>query len=128
MLERSTTRDVVVLNEQPNAGRTLLEKFLAQAASAAYAVVLITADDVGGETSAGERRPRGRQNVILELGYFFGSLGRDRVAVLLDHDVERPSDIDGLVYIEFDAAGAWKLALARELVSAGIEVDYGKMP
>jgi len=73
VLERATSREVTVLHEQPNAGRTLLEKFEAHAAEASYAVVLLTADDVGG--AAGKAAaPRGRQNVIFELGFFFGKL------------------------------------------------------
>src|SRR5439155_364495 len=98
VLERATSRNVVVLHEQPNAGRTLIEKFEAHARAAAYAVVLLTGDDEAGSIS-GERRPRGRQNVIFELGFFFGKLGRERVTVLVQPGVERPSDVEGLVYI-----------------------------
>jgi predicted nucleotide-binding protein len=63
---------VIVLHEQINNGRTILEKFEQHAASAAYAVVLLTADDEGGARSVAERQVRGRQNVIFELGFFFG--------------------------------------------------------
>ena len=128
VLERGTGREVIVLHEQPNAGRTILEKFEHHATGASYAVVLLTGDDQGGIASVSEQRLRGRQNVIFELGFFFGRLGRDRVAVLLDPDVEKPSDIDGLVYIELDAAGAWKYSLARELAHVGIEVDHARIP
>jgi predicted nucleotide-binding protein len=62
--------------------------------------------------------------VVFELGFFVGVLGRENVAVLLDPDVERPSDLDGLVYIALD--GNWKIELARELRSAGIEVDISR--
>jgi predicted nucleotide-binding protein len=127
VLERGTGREVIVLHEQPNSGRTILEKFEDHAAGAAYAVVLLTADDEGGIAADADRRPRGRQNVIFELGFFFGKLGRERVAVLLDQGVEKPSDIDGLVYISLDSAGAWKQSLARELASAKIEVDYSRI-
>jgi predicted nucleotide-binding protein len=50
------------------------------------------------------------------------------VAVLFDSQVEKPSDLDGLVYIEHDDRGSWKQKLARELVAAGIEVDYSRIP
>lgn len=126
VLERSTRRDVVVLHEQPNAGRTLLEKFEEHAAGAAYAVVLLTGDDVGG-ASGTKAKPRGRQNVIFELGFFFGKLGRQRVAVLLSPGVEPPSDVSGLVYIAVDE-GTWKFKLARELEAAGLPVDYARIP
>jgi predicted nucleotide-binding protein len=129
VLERATGLDVTILHEQPNAGRTILEKFEDHATVTSYAVVLLTDDDVGSKAGSDKTlKPRGRQNVIFELGFFFGKLGRDRVAVLLSEGVEKPSDIDGLVYITLDSSGAWKQALARELQSAKIPVDYSRIP
>jgi predicted nucleotide-binding protein len=128
VLERMTRLEVIVLREQPNAGRTILEKFEDSAAVTSYAVVLLTADDVGRASSASELQPRGRQNVIFELGFFFGRLGRDRVTVLRGEGVEEPSDIGGLVYITLDSSGAWKQELARELESANISVNYSRIP
>jgi predicted nucleotide-binding protein len=128
VLERVTGREVVVLHEQPNAGRTIIEKFEHHAVGASFAVVLLTGDDQGGAKSANTTALRGRQNVIFELGFFFGKLGRNRIAVLLELGVEKPSDIDGLVYIELDQHGTWKQALARELDVAGIAVDRSRIP
>lgn len=128
VLERATGREVIVLREQANSGRTIVEKFEDHAAAASYAVVLLTADDEGGAVTTSERRPRGRQNVIFELGFFFGLLGRGRVAVLIDPGVEEPSDINGLVYIALDSEGAWKQGLARELASVGIDINYARIP
>jgi predicted nucleotide-binding protein len=128
VLERATGLDVVVLHEQANAGRTILEKFEYHAGISSFAVVLLTADDVGRASSGTDLKPRGRQNVIFELGFFFGKLGRNRVVVLLSEGVEEPSDINGLVYIKLDGSGAWKQALARELQSAEISVDYSRIP
>lgn len=131
VLERATGRDVTVLHEQANGGGTILEKFEHHAAGASYAVVLLTADDLGAAMAASApeaSRPRGRQNVIFELGFFFGKLGRERVAVLLDPAVEKPSDIDGLVYIGLDAGGAWKNRLAHELDNVGVRVDFARIP
>jgi predicted nucleotide-binding protein len=128
VLERGTGREVIVLHEQANAGRTILEKFEDHAAHVSFAVVLLTGDDEGGVRTSDSRHLRGRQNVIFELGFFFGKLGRRRVAVLLEGSVEKPSDIDGLVYIDLDRAGAWKQALARELEAADIPVDRSRMP
>ena len=128
MLERVTApREVIVLHEQADSGQTVIEKFESHAGRASYAVVLLTADDEGGPVG-GPMSPRGRQNVIFELGYFFGKLGRERVAVLLAPEVERPSDIAGLVYIEVDPHGAWKQRLARELTAANIDVKYDRIP
>lgn len=128
VVERATAREAIVLHEKANEGRALLEKFEHNAQSAAYAVVLLTADDLGGVRADASIRPRGRQNVVFELGFFFGKLGRSRVVVLIDPGIERPSDIDGLVYIPLDSSGAWKPALIRELHAAGIKVDYTRIP
>jgi predicted nucleotide-binding protein len=69
---------------------------------------------------------RAHQNVILELGYFIGKLGRERVCVLKSDDVEIPSDVHGVGYTDLDAAGAWQLKLAKELQDAGYVVDLNK--
>jgi predicted nucleotide-binding protein len=109
-------REVVILHEQANKGRTLIEKFEQHAATAGNAVILLTADDVGGPEGK-DLHPRARQNVVFEMGFFYGRLGRERVAVLYEPTVEKPSDIDGIVYIQLDQAGAWKTALLAEFPS-----------
>lgn len=117
--------DPVILHEQPNQGRTIIEKFEVSSNDVVFAVVLLTADDTGGawrEDGLIEMGPRARQNVVLELGYFMGRLGRSRVCALYD-GVELPSDFQGVVYIPFDAAGAWKAKLAQELVEAKLPIN-----
>jgi predicted nucleotide-binding protein len=121
-----TSLEPVILHDQPNRGRTIIEKFEAVASAAAFAVVLLTPDDVGGK-NADEPLPRARQNVVFELGFFVGVLGRARVAVLHSAGVELPSDIDGVVYTELDDNSAWKLSLARELKDADIDVDANRL-
>lgn len=129
LLERTTDRGAVVLHEQPNRGGTILEKLERHAQDAGFAVVLLTGDDEGRLSNGmAPLQARGRQNVILELGVFLGLLGRSRVAVLTDPDVERPSDLDGLVYITLDPGGAWKLHLVKELEAVGIRVDHSRIP
>jgi predicted nucleotide-binding protein len=116
----------IVLSEQPNRGQTLIEK-LEQNSNVSLAVVLFTPDDVGKvATGDGLDRPRARQNVVLELGYFLGRLGRGKVCVLYDEIIERPSDYDGVLYIKTDNEGAWKLQLGKELKAAGLPVDMNK--
>jgi predicted nucleotide-binding protein len=114
--------NVVILHEQPGQGRTVIEKFEDHAATAAFAVVLLTPDDVGGG-STGKLLPRARQNVVLELGYFLGALGRKRVCALRAEDVEEPSDLRGVLYIPIDTEGGWRLRLGSELKAAGLDVD-----
>lgn len=75
------------------------------------------------KADAATSRPRARQNVVLELGYFVGRLGRDRVLALKRGDVEVPSDFNGVVYTDYDAAGHWKFELVKELKAAGYNVD-----
>jgi predicted nucleotide-binding protein len=114
----------VILHEQANKGRTLITKFSEEAADIGFAVVLMTPDDTGGLRDGGRQKLRARQNVIFELGLFIGALGPDRVAALIGHDVERPSDIDGVVYIPIEHD--WRLPLCKELRAAGYDIDLNK--
>jgi predicted nucleotide-binding protein len=117
----------VILHEQPNKGRTVIEKFEAHS-EVGFAVVLLTPDDVGSVASApGKSQPRARQNVILELGYFIGKLSRARVCALYVEGVELPSDIHGVVYVRYDDGGAWRIGLAKEINAAGIAVDMNRI-
>ena len=107
----------VILNEQSNQGLTIIEKF-GQHADVGFAVVLLTPDDVGRlNVDEVALEPRARQNVIFELGYFIGRLGRNRVCVIAKGQVEIPSDYSGVLYIPLDELGAWMTALDKELKS-----------
>jgi len=90
----------IILQERPDQGRTLIEKF-EDYGEVDYAIVLLTPDDVGALKAEyeekGELQPRARQNVILELGFFLGKLGRKRVCALLKGNVEIPSDLSGIL-------------------------------
>lgn len=112
----------IVLHAQPNMGRHLLTKFIEEAELVTFAVVLMTADDVG-SIKDGALAPRARQNVILELGYFLSHLGQPRVCALITPGLETPSDFDGIVYIRMDAEGNWKSELARELHAADMPIN-----
>jgi predicted nucleotide-binding protein len=118
----------VILHEQPNEGRTVIDKF-EDHAEADFAIVLFTPDDIGYPAkNPDEFKPRARQNVVLELGYFMGKLGRKRVALLqVGDDIEIPSDYAGVLYLPLDGAGAWKFLLAKEMIACGINIDLNKV-
>ena len=116
----------VILHEKPNEGRTIIEKF-EKHSNVGFAVVLMTPDDVGGLAKDKDKlNPRARQNVILELGFFLGKLGRKHVCALYKEGVEMPSDYDGVLFIPMDKNDGWKLSLAREIQAAGIDIDMNK--
>ena len=113
----------IILNEQANAGMTLIEKFQKYASSTNYAIVLLTPDDVGGIDSQ-HLLYRARQNVILELGFFMGSLGRGRVCCVYRRGVELPSDIDGIVYVPYSrSVNECYRDIERELKNAGYHLS-----
>lgn len=112
----------IILHEQPNAGKTLIEKF-EEHSNVGFSIILLTDDDEGKAKTQIELNKRARQNVILELGYFIGKLGRPRVLPLYSAGVELPSDIYGLVYVPIDGSGNWKFAIVKELKAAGYAVD-----
>lgn len=130
-LETRVGLGVVILSERPNQGRSILTKFQEEAEGAAYAVILMTPDDVGqlrpGLLPAGvaptDPAPRPRQNVIFEMGFFIGQLGADRVCALVPPNVERPSDYDGIVYVPFDDQEGWQRKLVTELHAANVPVS-----
>ena len=116
----------IILDEQPGQNDPIIQKFEKYAAQVGFAIVLMTADDVGAKKGEEDNpKPRARQNVILELGFFMGRLGRDRVCSLVEEDVDNPSDYAGVEYVSLDA-GAWKLKLIGELRAAGFDVDANR--
>ncbi len=118
--------DPVVLSERPGRGRTIIEKF-EEHSSVGFAVVLMTPDDAGGlKDASAETEPRARQNVIFELGFFIGRLGRGQVCALVKGEIEIPSNYSGVEYIDFDERGEWKRKLTQELRSAGFEIDANR--
>ena len=121
----------IILHEQASGSRTVLEK-LEKYSDVGYAFVILTPDDVGAladEMMADKLlpaflKPRPRQNVVLEFGYFMGLLGRDRVCCLYKGDVELPSDMHGIVYIPFEkSVNECRDKIVKELKAAGYEIE-----
>lgn len=114
----------VVLRQMPGLGKTLIEKFERDAEAIELVFVLLTPDDlVANPSDPDDQKRRARQNVILELGFFLGKLGRGSGKVLLLHKgpLDIPSDIIGIEYISItngiERAGE---TIRRELRGLGI--------
>ena len=116
----------IILSEQPNQGQTVIEKFELHS-EVGFAVVLLTADDLGRVKTSEEDKYRARQNVIIEMGYFIGKLGRRNVFPMYEDGVELPSDLHGILYNPIDDAKTWKFKLVKELTAAGYQVDANKI-
>lgn len=121
----------LILDQLPSEGQTIIEKLERVQGMAQFAVVLATPDDEGHRAGhADEKKFRARQNVVLELGMLLNVVGRRKVAILLKttEDMERPSDIQGLVYIPFkDHVSETTVQLAKELNAAGIKIDLNNL-
>lgn len=113
--------DDVVLHERPDIGRTIIDKLIEESSPACYAIALLSPDDI-----TGEGLYRARQNVILEIGYFLGKLGKSKVRLLKKGGIEIPTDLSGILYTHYDESGSWKIRLLKEMKEVGIEIDIEK--
>jgi len=118
--------EAIILHEQLNQGQTIIEKF-ERYSDVGFAIAILSPDDLGRSKQAKKLNTRARQNVILELGYFIGKLGRNRVCSLKTGDVEIPSDILGVIWQDMDNVGAWQLRVAREMQAAGYNIDLNRL-
>jgi predicted nucleotide-binding protein len=130
----------VVLSRVAGAAQSLFQKFLEFSKEARFAIVILTADDLGSSRhqynaqDVGEKalQFRARQNVILELGFFYGYLGWENVFVLsvppdkVFPNFERPSDLDGVVFDVIDKTGGWRKTLRTKLSKAGFQFHQPK--
>lgn len=121
----------IIIDQQLSSGNTIIEKLEAYTKEVGFGIVLATPDDIcypkGKET---EKKFRVRQNVVLELGMLLSLVGRSRVAILLSQseNMERPSDIDGLIYIPFkENVEEAKLSLAKEMNNNGYTIGVDKL-
>ncbi len=131
LLERTGPNEVTVLDEASNGGGELIEPREVQVAQLRYAVVLLTADDIGASRLDSEQEPyyspRADQGAVFEMGFLVGALSPRCVCVLYEDGVERPYDLDGMSYIRLDPAGAWQAKLLLMLRSAGFDYDVNRL-
>ena len=120
----------IILDQQASGGQTIIEKLEEYSEEIGYAIVLATPDDEGKAKSEESYKSRVRQNVVLELGMFLAKLGREKVAILLKESLnfERPSDIQGLIYIPFEKkVDEVAINLIRELSKQGYSIDAARI-
>lgn len=115
----------IILDDLPNSGQTIIEKLESTSLTVQIAVVILTGDDKGCSKNEDTLKPRARQNVLIELGYFLAHLGRKNVIALHEKDVEIPSDYSGVCYISLE--NDWVIKLAKELKSCGADIDMNKL-
>lgn len=124
---RRLNLDPYILQNNDGGSNTIIEALEQQIYDeAAFGIVLMTPDDFGYAKAKGEdaSQPRARQNVILELGMVLASLGRNRMVILKKGALETPSDVDGVLRLEFnDHVKEIAVKLARRMKTAGIEID-----
>ena len=120
----------VVLHRQPDGGRTIIEKIEAYA-DVGFAFVLLTPDEVAylateeaKEDSTRLKEFRARPNVVFELGYFIGRLGRERTCCLYKAPVTLPSDVNGIIYKRFErSVEEAAYGISKELKNAGYKLN-----
>ena len=119
LIEKEFGLEVIILHEQPNYGSMcIMDKFERYAAQCDAAFILLTPDDAivsHDNDSDSVKSYRARQNVIFELGYFIAKLGKDRVFLLHNGDIEIPSDVSGILYIPFNKIQDAFLPIKKEL-------------
>ncbi|HAT8648946.1 TIR domain-containing protein [Legionella pneumophila] len=124
---RRLNLDPYILQNNDGESKTLIEALEKQIYSeTAFGIVLMTPDDYGYPKESGDeqRQPRARQNVILELGMVMASLGREKIVILKKGNLELPSDVNGVIYLEFnDHVKEIAVKLANRMKSAGIEIQ-----
>lgn len=124
VIERVGLR-AIILHEQSDAGKTLIEK-VERHADVGFAVVILTPDDVGSsKIKRAKSQPHARRNVVLDLCYFLGELGPSRVFALLKGRVDVPTDIAVVLSTIMDDAGRLQVKLVKALRAAGMDMDMG---
>lgn len=119
--------EAIILHEQANSGKTIIEKIEANS-NVGFAIVLYTPCDEGGPKGEKDQlKPRARQNVIFEHGYLIGKIGRENVCALVKGDIEQPTDIAGVVYIKMEGEKEWKYKVADEMKARDYDVDLNKI-
>jgi predicted nucleotide-binding protein len=131
LLEQAGEHEIKIVNRRANERARLTEELREDAPGSHYAVVLLTADDVGGARLESDTEPyfstRAHQEVVFEMGFLVAALSPGRVCVLYEDGVELPCDLDGVLHVRLDLAGTWQPKLLLHLRRAGFDYDMNKL-
>ena len=114
--------ETIILSEQANHGKTIIEKF-EENTDVGAAICLFTGDDYGKAKDTVDNHLRARQNVVFEAGYFMGKLGRENVILIANSEIEIPSDLQGVVYTNDKS---WRIDVLKELREIGYTIDFNR--
>ena len=121
---------VIVREKTAEEGKTFTTNFI-EFHDIGFAVVVLSGDDFGypKEHEAHQAKLRPRQQIVFELGFLAGKLGRDHVFVLHQDskNFELPTAFFDVLYVPYRKMGEWQLQLLRQLKRAGYPVDANKL-
>ncbi|HWF33007.1 MAG TPA: TIR domain-containing protein [Solirubrobacteraceae bacterium] len=131
LLEQAGEHEIKIVNRRASERARLTEELREDAPGSHYAVVLLTADDIGGARLESDAEPyfstRAHQEVVFEMGFLVAALSPGRVCVLYEDGVELPCDLDGVSHVRLDLAGTWQPKLLLHLRRAGFDYDMNKL-
>lgn len=118
ILEKKLGLECVILKKESNLGDSVIEKFERFAGDCGYAFAILSTDDLVQKKDG--KYFQARPNVLFEMGWFYGRYGRKNVCLLKQKEVVMPSDLGGVICLEFDQRiGEVFLELEKELTSLG---------
>ncbi|MFI4990251.1 MAG: TIR domain-containing protein [Solirubrobacterales bacterium] len=131
LLEQAGEHEIRIVSQRSGERSRLSEAIGEEAPASRYAVVLLTADDIGGPRLESDSEPyfstRAHQEVVFQMGFLVAALSPGRVCVLYEDGVELPYDLEGVSHVRLDLAGTWQPKLLLHLRRAGFDYDMNKL-
>jgi predicted nucleotide-binding protein len=121
----------VVMSEEPNQGKRIVDRFSKEYSDIGFAVVLLSPDvyvyPKGEEATKRQRTPS--VDVALMFGFLLGKLGKDKVLAFYRETANFafPIGFEGVKFTPLDDRDSWKLSLIRELQGCGYTVDAERL-
>jgi len=112
----------VILSDEPDKGKMVMEKFEYYAGYSGFTFVIMTKDDLVTVMKDEKTYKQGRPNVFFELGWFCGRYGRrDRIRILKEKGAKIPSDLSGILTLNFceslkDASGKISEEVSKKII------------